>query len=240
MPGTPSLAGLDPKYLVAAMKAYKTDARKNDTMKAMLMMVDETNLDNIALYFALQKPARAPTPVAGDAAAGAATAAGCSGCHGDKGVSSNPAIPSLAGQDAQYLAAALAAYKSGSRSEETMKGLASGLDANAAKNLAAHFASLEPQPPNVRKPLSAEEWAQKCDRCHGVNGNSIDPRRPALAAQRADYLEKALRAYRTGERKSTEMAAMSDPLGNDDIKNLAAYYSRQKARAVIFVAVPGK
>ncbi len=141
-----------------------------------------------------------------------AAAAACAGCHGDKGVSSNPANPSLAGQDAQYLAAALHAYKDGSRSDETMKGLAASLDEAAVKNLAAFYASQQPQPTNVRKPLTTAEWAQRCDRCHGVNGNSTDPRLPALAAQRVDYLEKVLHAYRTGERKSPQMAAMSEGL----------------------------
>jgi cytochrome c553 len=36
------------------------------------------------------------------------------------------------------------------------------------------------------------------------------------------------------------MAAMSDVLSDDDVKNLAAHYSRQKAKAVLFMAVPGK
>ena len=239
-PGTPSLVGLDPKYLVAAMKAYKSGQRKNDLMKSMMGAVADADLDNIALYYALQKPARAPTPAAGDQAAGKAAAAACAGCHGDKGVSSNPAMPSLAGQDAQYLAAALHGYKDGSRGDETMSGLAASIDEPAAKNLAAFYASLEPQPTNVRKPLTTAEWAQRCDRCHGVDGNSADPRLPALAAQRTDYLQKVLQAYRKGERKSPQMAAMSEGLTEADIDNLSAYYARQKARAVVFIAVPAK
>jgi cytochrome c553 len=99
---------------------------------------------------------------------------------------------SLAGQDATYLASALQAYKQGARNDETMKGLAASLDDGAVKNLAAFYASQEPKQPNVHKPLSAEEWAQRWDRCHGVNGNSADPRLPALAAQRLDYLEKGV------------------------------------------------
>ena len=43
IPGIPSLIGLDPKYLVDAMKAYKDGQRKNDTMKAMLASVNETD-----------------------------------------------------------------------------------------------------------------------------------------------------------------------------------------------------
>ena len=81
---------------------------------------------------------------------------------------------------------------------------------------------------------------ERCDRCHGVNGNSTDPRVPALAAQRADYLERILNAYRTGARKSTAMSAMSKVLTEADVGMLAAYYSQQKARAVVYVQLPAK
>ncbi len=101
-PGMPSLIGLDPKYLIDAMKAYKTGERKNDTMKAMLAAVNDKAMADIALFYALQKPARAKTPAGGDQAAGKAAAASCGGCHGEQGVSASPATPSLAGQDAQY------------------------------------------------------------------------------------------------------------------------------------------
>lgn len=239
-PGMPSLAGLDPKYLVAAMKAYKSGQRKNDMMKSMLASVSDANFEHIALYYALQKPARAKTPASGNIAAGKAASAACAGCHGEEGVSGSSANPSLAGQDAQYLAAALQSYKDGSRNDQTMKALAASLDERAAKDLAAYFASQQPQPPKVRKPLSTAEWVQRCDRCHGVNGNSIDPRLPALAAQRVDYLEKVLHAYRTGARKSTAMAAMSDALTDADVANLAAHYARQRPRAFVYIALPSK
>ncbi len=239
-PGTPSLAGLDPKYLVAAMKAYKSGQRKNDVMKSMLATVTDADLGNIAFYFALQKPGRAQTPAAGDQAAGKTAAAACAGCHGDNGVSRSPAVPSLAGQDAQYFAVALLAYKNGARSDEIMTSPALSLDEAAAKDLAAFYANQQPQPPNVRKPLSVADWVQRCDRCHGVSGNSTDPRLPALAAQRMDYLEKVLQAYRSGERKSPQMAAMSEMLTEADVEALAAYYTRQKARAVVYVTLPPK
>jgi cytochrome c553 len=240
VPGTPSLVGLDPKYLVAAMRAYKSSQRKNDVMKSMLATFSEADLSNVALYYALQKPARATNPAVGDQAAGKVAAAACLGCHGDKGVSTNPVTPSLAGQDAQYLAASIAAYKDGSRTDETMKGLALSLDEATSRNLAAFYANQQPAPTKVRKPLTTADWTQRCDRCHGVNGNSTDPSLPALASQRQDYLEKVLHAYRTGERTSPQMAAMSGALTETDVEALAAYYSRQKARAVVFVMLPGK
>jgi cytochrome c553 len=239
-PGTPSLAGLDPKYMVAAMSGYNSGQRKHDLMKALLGPIGDADLGNIALYYALQKPDRAQTPVSGDQAAGKAAAAACAGCHGEQGVSTNPSAPSLAGQDAQYLAAAIKAYKDGTRDDATMKGLVASLDAGVVQNLAAFYRAQPPQPLNVRKPLTTVEWAQRCDRCHGVNGNSTDPRSPALAGQRADYLKKVLNDYRTGVRKSPQMAAMSGVLTEEDIDKLAAYYARQNARAFVYVILSPK
>ena len=240
IPGMPSLVGLDPKYLITAMQAYKTGQRKHDMMKGMLAAVPDVAIANVSLYYALLAPARAKTPAAGDAAAGKEAAASCGGCHGDTGVSGSPATPSLAGQDAQYIVAAMQAYKSGARSDETMKGMAAALDDTTFKNIAAFYAVQEPKPPAVRKPLTTEEWTQRCDRCHGLNGNSTDPRIPMLASQRIDYLQKALGDYQKRTRRSTEMAAMSDGLSADDIENLAAHYARQKARAVLYVPLPAK
>ena len=240
MPGMPSLAALEPKYFLAAMNAYKSGERKHDMMKSFAAPFTEPALQGLALFYALQKPARAQTPAEGNAAAGKNSAAACGGCHGENGVSSIPGTPSLAGQDAQYLAAATLAYKDGSRKDETMRAPAAALEERAVKDLAAFYAGLAPQAPEVRKPLTLAEWTQRCDRCHGAGGNSIEPLMPALAAQRADWLEAVLEAYRTGGRKSTAMSAMSASLSGADVKALAAHYARQPARPVVYVLVPGK
>ncbi len=234
-PGTPSLAGMDPKYLAAAMKAYKSGQRKNDVMGSMVAALSDADIANLGVYYALQKPAPPPSTKPGDPAAGKAASAACAGCHGDTGVATAAGTPSLAGQDAEYLTEALAAYKRGERKDETMKPLAESLDQTGMRNLAAYFATQKPQAAKVARPLTTAEWVQRCDRCHGPNGNSTDPSLPALAAQRVDYLTKVLRAYRTGERRSPQMAAMSDVLSEADIQGLAAYYARQNARAVVYV-----
>jgi cytochrome c553 len=116
-----------------------------------------------------------------------------------------------------------------------MQAPASALDDNAIRNLSAYYVTQQPQPTKVRKPLTSAEWAQRCDRCHGINGNSTDPRSPALAGQRVEYLEKVLHAYRTGARRSPPMAAMSAVLTEEDVENLAAHYARQQARAFVYV-----
>ncbi len=155
------------------------------------------------------------------------------------GVSSNPANPSLAGQDAEYFASAMRAYKNGKRSEETMKLAAAGLGDAAIADLAAYFAAQQPQQPKVTKPLTLAEWVQRCDRCHGINGNSTDPRTPAIAAQRIEYLQKSLKAYQGNQRRNSVMAAMSASLTDADVASLAAFYARQKARPFVFVMIPG-
>jgi DmsE family decaheme c-type cytochrome len=142
--GIPSLIGQDPQYLVAAMKAYAAGQRKHQLMTALLSGVDEAEFNRIALFYAGQISARAQTPSIGDPAAGKAASAACAGCHGEQGVSANPMWPSLAGQDARYLANALKAYKDGSRGDETMKAFAASLDDAAINNIASYFASLQP------------------------------------------------------------------------------------------------
>lgn len=239
-PGMPSLAGLDPKYFVVAMKGYVNGQRKNDMMKSLATPLTDADLNNLALYYGLQKPRRTETPAAGDQAAGKKAAADCAGCHGERGVSTNPANPSLAGQGAEYLVAALRAYKVGSRTEGTMKNAVAKLDETTLKNLAAFYAAQQPQPPEVVRPLSTAAWVQRCDRCHGFNGNSTDPRTPALAAQRVEYLDKVLHDYQSGARKDSVMAAMSSTLTDADVDGLAAYYARQRARAFVYVTVPCK
>ena len=167
-PGIPSLVGQDPQYLVAAMKAYATGQRNNAVMKALLSGVGDAELNNIALFYAGQMPARAQTPSVGDPSAGKTATASCAGCHGAQGVSANPAWPSLAGQDAQYLTAALRAYKDGSRNDATMRGIVASLDERTINDIASYFASLPPSQP--RSTNNAQNAAAKHDPVLARNG----------------------------------------------------------------------
>jgi cytochrome c553 len=68
-----------------------------------------------------------------------------------------------------------------------------------------------------------------CAACHGENGNSEVADYPRLAGQHADYLEKALRDYKSGARKNAIMGAFATALSKADIENLAAYFHAQPA-----------
>jgi DmsE family decaheme c-type cytochrome len=114
-PGIPSLVGQDPQYLVPAMRAYATGQRKHDLMRLVVSGLSEGEMRNLAAFYARVAPQRALTPPVGDAAAGRGSTGLCAECHGNLGISIAPGIPSLAGQDAQYLADAIHAYRVGSR-----------------------------------------------------------------------------------------------------------------------------
>ena len=51
----PKLGGQHPAYIVAALKAYKSGERFNDTMKAQASMLSEKDMADIAAYYAADK-----------------------------------------------------------------------------------------------------------------------------------------------------------------------------------------
>ena len=67
--------------------------------------------------------------------------------------------------------------------------------------------------------------ALACQTCHGLDGLSKLLLTPHLAGQSREYLVKAIKAYRSGERKDEVMAVVAKPLSDRDIDDLAAYYS---------------
>lgn len=67
-----------------------------------------------------------------------------------------------------------------------------------------------------------------CATCHGTDGIAINPAYPNLAGQNAEYLRSALKAYRAEQRHGGMAAIMqmqAKNLSDEEIENLAAYYS---------------
>lgn len=72
-----------------------------------------------------------------------------------------------------------------------------------------------------------------CHACHGEDGaSSIDPQYPRLAGQYRDYLVRALHEYKSGKRDNAIMAGFATTLSEQDIEDLAAYYSKLPAKVV--------
>ncbi|MFO1109356.1 MAG: DmsE family decaheme c-type cytochrome [Bradyrhizobium sp.] len=193
-PGTPSLAGLAPQYLVGEMKDYASGRRKHGIMNALLADVSDTEMNDIAQFYARQAPARAGTSTLGDPNAGRNISVPCAGCHGQQGMAQSP-IPSLAGQDAQYLADTLREFKNGSRTNAIMSALVRGLDETAINNLAGYYASLAPTQPalpgGAQGPVASREPAVMANKMlASLDDRTVDdiagyyaslvPARPAL------------------------------------------------------------
>ena len=78
----------------------------------------------------------------GSVEAGAKKAETCKACHGEGGAKPTlPEYPVLAGQHADYLAAALSQYKSGKRKNALMAGFSAALSPQDINDLAAYFAA---------------------------------------------------------------------------------------------------
>lgn len=69
---------------------------------------------------------------------------------------------------------------------------------------------------------------EKCQACHGVDGNSSDPQYPRLAGQHADYIAHALHGYQSGARSNPIMSGFAGGLSEQDIKDVAAWYAGQE------------
>ncbi len=170
--------------------------------------------------------------LAADIAAGQARAEACQACHGAQGISENPEIPSLAGQQDKFLQWQLVFFRSGRRANEIMGPMAADLTDEDVRNLGAYFASLPAGPPPASEVdpalLQAGEVLAEQHRCAACHTDTFGGKQaaPAIAHQHRDYLVKALADYRSGARPSTGVAAMTEAasgLSDSDIAALAQF-----------------
>ncbi len=70
-----------------------------------------------------------------------------------------------------------------------------------------------------------QKVAGVCQSCHGMDGLSKNPESPNLAGQIENYLVKAITEYRGEVRKNESMNIVAKDLTDEDIANIAAYYS---------------
>lgn len=225
IPGTPSLAGQQPRYFLVAIQEYVNGERKAAPMHAMLRSMSGLDVQNVALYFASQTPAARSSAPAGDPAAGEPLSAVCGGCHGSHGVSIDTLTPTLAGQDFSYLVDAIKAYRT-QRKRENMRLYISGLSDKEIENIAA-FYTVQKSKAVERGQTLVQELTEKCNRCHGSAADKQSLAVPKIGGQDRDYLVMALRAYRDDKRESSTMHKMSLPYGDSIIESIASHYASQ-------------
>ncbi|MCG8487155.1 MAG: cytochrome c4 [Chromatiales bacterium] len=87
---------------------------------------------------------------------------------------------------------------------------------------------------------NAEEGKTKsavCAACHGAEGNSpLNPVWPKIAGQHPEYIEKQIRDFKANKRSDPMMSPMATPLSDQDIADLAAYYSSQTIKTGVAAA----
>lgn len=236
--GMPSLVAQDPEYFVTSMMAYVDGSRSHNLMKRLVGNLDEETIKRMGLFYAVQEPLMTEVQGEGNADTGRRLSEACESCHGGDGNASSTSMPTLAGQDARYFIKAMQHYKDGRRQHQPMFEAVEALSEQEIIDMATYYAAEQPRRRDVRAPLKSTEWIARCERCHGIDGNSSDPRFPMLAGQDESYLARALKSYATGERGHTAMHAMSDPLSSTDIERISAYFASQQPKAVVYIQAP--
>ena len=176
---------------------------------------------------------------AGNPDSGKEKVAVCSACHGADGNSVVGLWPSLAGQNEKYLVKQLRLVKSGDRVIDSMVGLLDNLKDSDLQDIAAFYASQrnkvgqadESKVELGRKLYYAgnlEKGIPACSACHSPRGLGNGPAAyPLLSGQQPDYVAKALKDYRAGERVNEDpskiMAAIAYKLDDVEIDALSSF-----------------
>ena len=159
----------------------------------------------------------------------------CAACHGPDGNSPAPANPILAGQSGAYIAAQLAAFKSGARASPIMQGMAAGLTPEDMLSVGAYFERQKVTPSIARDKALATRGQQvwrggikssgvpACAGCHGAAGHGIPAQYPRLAGQYADLTYGWLKAYASGARVHPVMGGVAAKLVDADMRAVAEY-----------------
>jgi len=160
--------------------------------------------------------------------------AACLACHGEKGVSENPEVPSLAGMPADFTLIQLFLFRQGTRKIEIMNDVAKTMTDDDLRKFADYFAKLpKPAPqggvpdPAIAARAQAVIAKNHCNSCHNPDFSGRE-QMPRLAAQREDYLLKAMRDYKAAQRPGYD-ATMDEairPVTDADIVDLAHYLAR--------------
>lgn len=86
-------------------------------------------------------------------------------------------------------------------------------------------------PASKGDPKAAESIVnQVCAGCHAADGNSTVAVNPRLAGLNAEYIDKQLTNFKSGERKNAVMGGIVASLSPQDMLNLAAYFSAQQPK----------
>ncbi|HJM14885.1 MAG TPA: c-type cytochrome [SAR86 cluster bacterium] len=175
----------------------------------------------------------------GDAETGKQLVSACSACHGADGNSLAGIWPSLAGQNYKYLLKQLRLVKSGGRQIVEMTGQLDNLSDQDLKDISAFYSvqnnvigQVEKDKLELGRKLyysgNLEKGVPACTACHSPRGLGNAPAAyPLLSGQQPDYVTKALKDYRSGERSNEDpskiMIAIAYKLDDIEIEALSSF-----------------
>ncbi len=160
----------------------------------------------------------------------------CLACHGENGRSEQPEVPSLGGQPALFVTIELMMFREKQRRVEIMNDVTNGLSDSDLQALAERVAKLPPPSPPISPgdPARIERGRalarqHRCGFCHNPDFSGRD-QMPRLAAQREDYLVKALRDYKSGARPGYDaaMAQVLYPVSDAEMLDLAHFLAHPR------------
>ena len=151
-PANPILQGQHSEYLVKQLTEYKSGARNNPIMKGMVAGLSETDMRNVAAFYAGKQAKPGFAKNKDSAALGEKVYRGgiadrsipaCAGCHSPTGAGIPSQYPRLAGQHGDYTEAQLVGFRSAARHNSTvMTGVAAKMNDREIKAVADYIAGL--------------------------------------------------------------------------------------------------
>lgn len=160
----------------------------------------------------------------------------CAKCHGDSGIAEDDDTPSLAGQTAAYIYKQLVDYKTGARSERTMKKAAKKLSGSDMAHLGAYYEAQEPEKkmggevPALVDKGDRSRLLLACNDCHNETKSfrSMMEIPATLEGQKIEYFKETLMAFQEDDRENDlfgRMRFIAKQLTEDEIDALAKYYA---------------
>ena len=114
-----------------------------------------------------------------------------------------------------------------------IRNAAATLSAGLLMVVIAHAANANKDDMTDAQKITLQKTIETCSACHGLNGRSVAPTFPNLAAQTAPYIELQLHAFKDQTRADPDAQAymwgMASQLDDASISGLAAYFSKQSA-----------
>jgi len=191
-----------------------------------------------SIIFALLLLAFSNLQAAADAVAGKNKSAVCGTCHGTDGNSINPAWPSLAGQNQNYLSKQLTHFRDGNRKNMTMSPMAAALTDQDIADLSAYYTSLSAKAGTTKEKFvelgskiytGGVSGVLACTACHGPKGAGLDAAGfPKIAGQKIQYTINQLNDFKNGSRNNASNSMMNDiaaKMNDEQIEAVANYLS---------------